>query len=102
VHVSDIADAHIKALEFILEKRNTENCEVFNLGSGSGVSVLEMIHAFEEFTGVKLNYVQGARRAGDIPAIYSDSARAEQLLLWRCKYGLKDMVESAWKWEKNL
>jgi len=102
VHVSDIADAHIKALEFILEKRNARNCEVFNLGSGSGISVLEMIHAFEEITGVKLNYVLGTRRAGDIPAIYSDSARAEQLLHWHCKYGLKDMVESAWKWEQNL
>ncbi|MCL2436245.1 MAG: UDP-glucose 4-epimerase GalE [Lentimicrobiaceae bacterium] len=102
VHVSDIADAHIKALEFILEKRNATNCEVFNLGSGSGVSVLEMIHAFEEITGIKLNYILGERRAGDIPAIYSDSVRAEQLLHWHCKYGLKDMVESAWKWEKML
>ncbi|MCL2301844.1 MAG: UDP-glucose 4-epimerase GalE [Lentimicrobiaceae bacterium] len=102
VHVSDIADAHVKALEFILEKRNAENCEVLNLGSGSGVSVLEMIRAFEEITGVKLNYVLGERRPGDIPAIYSDSARAEQLLRWNCKYGLRDMVESAWKWERNL
>ena len=102
VHVSDIADAHVKALEFILEKRNAENCEVFNLGSGSGVSVLEMIHAFEEITGIKLNYTLGSRRAGDVPAIYSDSARAEQLLRWHCKYGLKDMVESAWKWERMM
>jgi len=102
VHVSDIADAHIKALEFLLEKRNVQNCEIFNLGSGSGVSVLEMIRAFEEITGIKLNYTLGDRRAGDVPAIYSDSARAEQLLHWRCKYGLKNMVESAWKWEENL
>jgi len=102
VHVSDIADAHVKALEFILEKRNTTNCEVFNLGSGSGVSVLEMIHAFEEITGVKLNYIIGERRPGDIPAIYSDSARAHTLLKWQCKKTLVDMVESAWKWEWNL
>ena len=92
----------MKALEFILEKRNTENYEVFNLGSGSGVSVLEMIHAFEEITGVKLNYVLGKRRDGDVPAIYSDSTRAEHLLHWHCKYGLNDMVKTAWRWEENL
>ena len=102
VHVSDIADAHIKALEFLMEKRNGNNCEVFNLGSGSGVSVLEMIHAFEEVTGVKLNYTLGARRAGDIPAIYSNSTRASTLLRWQCKKNLAEMVNSAWKWEQNL
>jgi len=102
IHVSDIADAHVKALEFILEKRNARNYEVFNLGSGNGVSVLEMIHAFEKITGVKLNYIIGERRPGDIPAIYSDSARAETLLNWQCKKTLVDMVESAWKWEENL
>jgi len=102
VHVCDIADAHIKALEFLQEKRNTVNCEVFNLGSGSGVSVLEMIHAFEKITGVKLNYILGERRAGDIPTIYSDSSRAEKMLHWYCKYGLQEMVESAWKWEQYL
>ena len=102
VHVSDIADAHIKALEFLMEKRNGTNCEVFNLGSGSGVSVLEMINAFEETTGVKLNYTLGARRTGDIPAIYSDSARASNLLHWQCKKNIVEMVKSAWKWEQNL
>jgi UDP-glucose 4-epimerase len=102
VHVSDIADAHVKALQFLTEKRNNSNCEVFNLGSGNGVSVLEMLHAFEEITGVKLNYVLGDRRAGDIPAVYSDSARAEKLLHWQCQRTLTDMVASAWKWEQNL
>ena len=101
VHVSDVADAHIKALEFLLKKRNNENCEVFNLGSGNGVSVLEMIHAFEEITGIKLNYIVGERRAGDVPAVYSNSARAHTLLHWQCARTLVDMVESAWKWEKN-
>jgi UDP-glucose 4-epimerase len=102
VHVSDIAAAHLKALDFLLEKRNTENCEVFNLGYGGGVSVLEIIRAFEVITGVKLNYLLGERRAGDIPAIYSDSTRAEKLLDWHCKYRLKEMVESAWNWERHL
>ena len=102
VHVSDIADAHIKAIEFLLEKRNKTNCEVFNLGSGNGVSVLEMLHAFEDITGVKLNYTIGERRAGDVPAVYSDSTRAHEILKWQCKKTLTDMVESAWKWEQYL
>jgi UDP-glucose 4-epimerase len=102
VHVSDIADAHIKAMQFLIEKRNSTNCEVFNLGSGNGVSVLEMLRAFEEITGVKLNYQLGDRRAGDIPAVYSDSARAKTLLNWQCQRTLEDMLLSAWKWEENL
>jgi UDP-glucose 4-epimerase len=102
VHVSDIADAHVKAMQFLIEKRNTNNCEVFNLGLGNGVSVLEMIHAFEEITGVKLNYTLGTRRAGDVPAVYSDSTRAEKLLHWQCKRTLEDMLTSAWKWEQLI
>ena len=102
VHVSDIANAHVKALEMLIEKRNSANCEVFNLGSGNGVSVLEMLHAFEDITGIKLNYTLGERRAGDIPAVYSNSARAHTLLHWHCKFSIKDMVESAWKWEQHL
>jgi len=102
VHVSDIADAHVKALQFLTKKRNTSNCEVFNLGSGNGVSVLEMIRTFEDITGIKLNYSLGEKRAGDIPAVYSNSARAEKLLHWKCKRTLVDMVESAWKWEQNI
>ena len=102
IHVSDIADAHIKAMEFLIEKRNLSNVDIFNLGSGNGVSVLEMIRAFEEVTGVKLNYVLGERRAGDVPAVYSDTTRAHNILGWKCKRTLNDMVESAWKWEQNL
>jgi len=102
VHVSDIANAHIKALQFLMEKRNISNCEVFNLGSGNGVSVLEMLRAFEEITGVELNYTTGKRRAGDVSAVYSDSTKANELLHWQCKRTLSDMVTSAWKWEQNL
>jgi len=100
IHVSDIANAHLKALQFLLEKRNSSNYEIFNLGSGSGVTVLEMIKSFEEVTGIKLNYVLGNRRAGDVPAIFSDSTRANKLLDWKCRYGIEDMVKSAWEWEK--
>ncbi|MCQ2265689.1 MAG: UDP-glucose 4-epimerase GalE [Bacteroidales bacterium] len=102
IHVCDIADAHVKALLFLENQKNTSSCETFNLGSGNGVSVLEMIDAFEKVNGVKLNYVLGERRLGDVPAIYSDSHRANQLLGWKCRYGINEMVESAWKWEKHL
>jgi UDP-glucose 4-epimerase len=102
IHVSDIADAHLKAMQYLIEKRNSANFEIFNLGSGNGVSVFEMIRAFEEVTGVKLNYVLGERRAGDVPAVYSDSARAENILGWKYKKTLAEMVKSAWKWEQNL
>lgn len=102
IHVCDIADAHVKALQFLLDGKNASNCETFNLGSGKGVSVIEMIDAFEKVNGIKLNCVFGERRPGDVPAIYSDSQRANQLLGWRCQHDINDMVESAWKWEKQL
>ena len=101
IHVTDIADAHVKALKFLIEKRNTENCTTFNLGSGNGISVLEMLNAFEKITGQKLNYELGGRRPGDIPAIYSNSEKAHQLLGWQCQYGVEDMIRSAWQWEMN-
>lgn len=102
LHVSDIADAHVKALQFLLEKRNPTNCETFNLGSGNGVSVIEMVNAFEKITGQKLNYQLGARRPGDVPAIFSNSERAHKMLQWQCQYSLDDMIRSAWKWEQEL
>jgi len=102
IHVSDIADAHIKALEYLLKEKNNHNCEVFNLGSGSGYTVLEMINSFEAVTGVKLTCIIGDRRPGDIPAIYSDSSKAHQTLNWHCRYGIEDIMESAWKWENYL
>lgn len=102
IHVTDIANAHIKALDFLLKKKNNSNLEVFNLGSGTGITVLEMIRAFEEITGVKLNYVIGGRRPGDVPAIYSNSSKAEKELEWKTEYTLNDIVSSAWKWEQML
>lgn len=102
IHVTDIANAHVKALQFLINHKNTTNCEVFNLGSGNGISVLEMLNAFEKITGRKLNYQLGERRPGDIPAIYSNSAKAKALLGWECQYGVEEMIQSAWKWQENL
>lgn len=102
IHVSDIADAHIKALEYLTAGKNKSNCEVFNLGSENGVTVLEMIKTFEEVTGIALNYKLGNRRAGDVPAIYANSAKAKRELGWHCQHNLHDMITSAWKWEQYL
>ena len=102
LHVCDIADAHVKAMDYLVEGKNTERCEIFNLGSGNGLSVLEMLSAAEKVIGKKLNYVLGDRRPGDIPAIYSDCTRANELLGWHCRYDVADMMGSAWKWEQHL
>lgn len=102
IHVSDIAEAHIRSLQFLMEGKNESNYEVFNLGYGNGVTVMEMIRTFEKVTGKTLPYRKGGRRAGDIPAIYSNSHKAEKLLGWKCRYNLDDMIASAWKWENYL
>lgn len=102
IHVTDIADAHVKALQASADGKIEPQCEIFNLGSGNGISVIEMINAFEKITGKKLNHTLGERRAGDIPAIYSDSKKAKQMLGWECKYNVEDMILSAWKWEQEL
>lgn len=100
IHVTDIADAHVKALDYLLEDKNEANYEVFNLGSGNGVSVLEAINAFEKVSGVKLNYVIGERRAGDVISIYSDSSLAKEKLGWEAKKDIEEMMASAWKWQQ--
>lgn len=102
IHVVDIATAHIKAMDYLVAKKNTEAYERFNLGSGEGVSVLEAIHAFEKVTGVSVNYEVGDRRPGDVEKIYSDSSLAKEKLGWEPKYGIEEMMASAWKWQENL
>lgn len=102
IHVTDIADAHILALKYLMHQENTKCFDTFNLGSGNGISVLEMVKAFEEITGIKLNTKIVARRAGDVPAIYSNSQKAAEVLHWQCHLSLHDMIASAWKWEQEL
>ena len=101
VHVSDIANAHVLALEYLSGKNESKNFEIFNLGTGKGVSVMEIIDAFEKNTKVKLNYRIGARRPGDVEAIYSDSSKAEKILGWKPKFGIDDMMKTAWRWQKK-
>ena len=100
IHVSDIAHAHTKALQYIIEDRNKSNCEVFNLGTGNGVTVLELIAAFEKVSGEKLNYKLGPRRAGDVIQVYANNNKARKQLGWETKYDLDAMMDTAWRWEQ--
>lgn len=102
VHVSDIADAHLRALEYLTAQKNTKPVSLFNLGTGKGVSVLEAIQAFETVSGQKLNYAIGARRSGDVEAIYANNELAKTQLNWQLKYNLEDMMRSAWKWQQTI
>ena len=102
IHVSDIAHAHTLALQYLIENKNKSNCDVFNLGSGNGFTVLEVIKTFEKVSGKKLNYTIGPRRAGDVVAIYANNDKATRELGWQCMYNLEDMMRTAWEWEKKL
>jgi UDP-glucose 4-epimerase len=99
IHVTDIATAHIKALEYIFNKKQRGNFSIFNLGTGEGVSVLEAINAFEKVSGQKLKYTIGEKRPGDVGAIYSDTSFSERELGWKTRFSLEQMMETAWKWE---
>ncbi|MEP6513464.1 MAG: UDP-glucose 4-epimerase GalE [Parafilimonas sp.] len=102
IHVSDIAYAHTLALEYLIEERNKTKCDVFNLGTGNGITVLEAIQAFEKVSGKKLNYKIGPRRSGDVVAIYANNDKAVKQLNWKIKYNLDDMMRTAWTWELNI
>jgi UDP-glucose 4-epimerase len=102
IHVSDIAEAHVLAIAYLKEKKSKENISLFNLGSGNGVTVLEVIRSFEKVTGKKLDFKIGGRRDGDVVAVYADNSKAIDLLRWNPRYNLDDMTSSAWKWQELL
>lgn len=102
IHVMDIANAHTRALQYIMEDRNKHNCEVFNLGTGNGVTVLELINAFERVSGLQLNFRVGPRRPGDIIEVYANNNRARTLLGWEAQYHLDAMMDTAWRWEQAI
>jgi UDP-glucose 4-epimerase len=101
IHVSDIAHAHTLALNYLLDKKNTMPSEIFNLGSGDGYTVLEVIDTFEKVSGTKLNYELAPRRSGDVVAIFANNEKAKTILNWQLKYNLTDMMKTAWDWEKK-
>ena len=106
IHVSDIARAHVLAIDYLQRtadgRRETGRNEAFNLGSGTGTTVLEAIRAFEEATSRKLSYRIGPRRAGDAAAVFSDNRKAEATLGWRPELGMDEMMRTAWRWEQRM
>lgn len=102
LHVVDLAKAHVVAVKRLMEKRNRNNFEVFNLGTGKGVSVLEAINSFERVSGVKLKYRITDRRAGDIEKIWADPSYANRELGWRTLSSLDEAMKTAWEWEKKI
>lgn len=100
IHVVDLAKAHVAALQRLLKDKNETNYEVFNLGTGTGSSVLEVIQSFERVSGGKLNYKIVDRRSGDIIQAYADIKKANDVLGWKAKSSLDDAMKSAWEWEK--
>lgn len=102
IHVVDLAVAHVVALQRLVEANNQEQYEVFNLGTGRGSSVLEVVHAFENVSGEKLNYQIVDRRPGDVIAVYADTNKANEVLGWKTERSMEDALDSAWKWERKI
>lgn len=98
IHVVDLAKGHVKAIDWAL---NNKGCEAINLGTGNGVSVLQLRDAFVKATGVEIPYVIDPRRPGDPDEVYADSSKAEKLLGWKAELGIEEMCEDTWRWQKN-
>lgn len=102
INVVDLAKAHVYAIARMLEDKQEEKVEVFNIGTGKGLSVLELIHAFETATGVKLNYQIAPRRAGDIEQVWANPEKANKVLGWKAETSIEDTLRSAWNWQLKL
>ncbi len=102
IYVVDLAKAHVKAMERILEDKGTDSVEIFNIGTGRGVSTLEVVEGFEKATGVKVNWEYAPRREGDIEKVWADPAKANNVLGWKAETSLEDTLRSAWKWQVKL
>ncbi|MBX2902167.1 MAG: UDP-glucose 4-epimerase GalE [Chitinophagales bacterium] len=101
IHVMDIANAHTKAIQYLVAGKQQQQCDVFNLGTGNGVTVLEAIQSFEKVSGLQLNYTKAPRREGDVVSIYANNNKAKQLLGWEPARNLDDMMLTAWRWEQR-
>jgi UDP-glucose 4-epimerase len=102
IHVVDLAKAHVIALQRLINKNNIDNIETFNLGTGTGSSVLEVIQAFEKVSGKKLNYKIVDRREGDVISAYANTDKANTTLGWKAKSTLEESLASAWLWEQKI
>ena len=101
IHVVDLADAHVRAMEYLLKKENTAQVEAFNVGNGQGYSVLELVHSFERVSGIKINYKIVERRPGDIDKAWANTDKIERVLGWKPTKDLDEMLASAWNWERK-
>jgi len=102
IHVVDLAKAHVAALKRMTEERQKSNFEIFNIGTGTGYSVLQVVQAFENANNLKLNYSIAPRRRGDVEILCADTTRANNELGWKAELGLNEMMASAWKWQQGL
>ena len=102
IDIVDLARAHVAAVARMLDGKSEQRYEVFNIGTGRPVSVLELVKTFEKVNGLKLNYKITGRRAGDVEAVWADTAKAERVLLWRAERELSETLRSAWLWEKHV
>jgi len=102
IHVVDLAKAHVVAMHRLVENKNLEKVETFNLGTGTGSSVLEVINAFEKVSGKKLPYKIVGRREGDVISAYANTDKANQVLGWKAELSLEESLASAWKWEQKI
>lgn len=102
IYVVDLAKAHVKAIDRMLHAQDREQVEVFNLGTGTGLSVLTLIHEFEAATGVKIPYTIVGRREGDIEQVWAAPKKANEVLGWKADTPIRDVLASAWKWEKHI
>ncbi len=99
IHIMDLADAHTKSLHYLISNQNNSSLEVFNVGIGKGVTVLEAIRATEKATGIPVKFILGPRRKGDVQAIYADYSKAKNAIGWTPQFSIDDIMASAWKWE---
>jgi len=102
IHVCDVASAHVNAIQFLENESSEKTFEAFNLGTGIGVSVLELVKMFIEVNGVKLNFKVGPRRSGDIEKVYAKPSKINKILGWKVRYSLGESLQHAWQWEKQI
>jgi len=101
IHVTDLAKAHVNSCERLLKAQDNNPFEVYNIGTGNGISVLQIIEAFEKINQVKVHYEMGERRDGDAPSVYADVCLANKVLKWKAEKGLQDMVADVWQWQRS-
>ena len=102
IHVMDLAEAHVVSLKRLLENQAEERFEVFNIGTGDGYSVLDVINTFEKVNGLPVPHRIGERREGDVIQVWADTSRVNSVLGWKTQRGLEDMLRDAWRWQQRL